>query len=55
MHNSCTTAIETTFIGKPLVTYVPFKMVHDWEIPNKLGYRVESLDELSNTLNSIFH
>ena len=54
MHNSCTTAIETTFIGKPLVTYVPFKMVHDWEIPNKLGYKVESLDELSNTLNSIF-
>ena len=54
MHNSCTTAIETTFIGKPLVTYVPFKMVHDWEIPNKLGHLVETLDELSRTLNSIF-
>ncbi len=54
MHNSCTTAIETTFIGKPLVTYIPFKMVHDWEIPNKLGSRVETLDELSYTVNSIF-
>ena len=54
MHNSCTTAIETTYIGKPLVTYVPFKMIHDWEIPNKLGYRVETLDELSHTVNSIF-
>ena len=54
LHNSCTTAIETTYIGKPLVTYIPFKMIHDWEIPNKLGYKVKTLDELNSTVNSIF-
>ena len=25
MHNGCVTALEATFSGKPVVTYIPFK------------------------------
>ncbi|MDC2997459.1 hypothetical protein OAY51_02535 [Candidatus Pelagibacter sp.] len=54
MHNSCTTALEATVSKKPLVTYIPFKQEHAWEIPNKLGYQVYSLEDLSATVNRLF-
>lgn len=54
MHNNCTTAIEATFSNKPVVTYIPFKQKYGREIPNELGHRVESLEELSQTVNALF-
>ncbi len=55
MHNGCTTAIEATILGKPVVTYMPTKLEHyTCEVPNSLGYKVKTLDELSNKLNHIF-
>jgi len=54
MHNNCTSAIEATFSGKPIVTYIPFKQEYRREIPNELGYRVETLKELSRTVNTLF-
>lgn len=54
MHNSCTTALEATVSNKPLVTYIPFKQDYAWEVPNKLGYQVYSLEDLSATVNRIF-
>ena len=37
-----------------MVTYIPFKQEHAWEIPNKLGYQVYSLEDLSATVNRLF-
>ena len=54
MHNGCTTALEATVSGKPLVTYVPFETSFDNHPPNHLGHRAKSPEELSNILKSIF-
>ena len=55
MHSGCTTAIEASVLGKPVVTYIPFELEHyTCEVPNSLGFRVESLKELSNKVNAIY-
>ena len=55
MHNGCTTAIEATVSGKPVVTYKPFHQKYtSREIPNKLGHQAESLEELSRIVNNLF-
>ena len=55
MHCGCTTAIEATVAGKPVVSYVPFKMNYSASFTNKLGYHVESLEKLSSTIDDIFN
>ena len=42
MHNSCTTALEATVSEKPIVTYIPFQQRHGYQLPNELGYCVET-------------
>ena len=54
MHNGCTSATEATISGKPVISYEPFPMKHRPTFTNKLGYRVESLENLSNVVNQIF-
>jgi hypothetical protein len=54
MHNGCTTAIEATISGKPVITYLPFKQEYAREIPNELGEHVESLEDLTHTVNNLF-
>ena len=55
MHNSCTSAIEATISGKPVITYIPFHQeFSSREIPNKLGHQIETLEELSKTVNNLF-
>ncbi len=54
MHNGCVTALEATFSGKPVVTYIPFKQSFARKLPNELGYRVEKLDELLLKVNNLF-
>ena len=54
MHNSCTTAFEAIVSEKPLVTYIPFEQEHGYEMPNGLGYRVESKEELLSKVNALF-
>ena len=54
MHNGCTTALEGIVSEKPVVTYVPFPVYYKGELPNKLGQRVESLEKLLHTVNTIF-
>ncbi len=51
MHNGCTTALETSFIGKPLITYLPSKRKYKKNFSNKLGFRITSLKQLSNKVN----
>ena len=55
MHNSCTSAIEATISGKPIITYSPFNQKYSREIPNELGYKVETLEKLSQTINTLFN
>ena len=54
MHNGCTTAIEATVSGKPVITYKPFNQEYTFDIPNKLGHQAESLEELSRIVNNLF-
>ena len=54
MHNGCTTALEATISMKPVVTYIPFKQIYRNDIPNRLGHIVNSLEDLSKKVNSIF-
>jgi len=55
MQNSCTSAIEATISGKPVVTYLPFEQKYHREIPNKLGHKVDSVEKLSRTVNDLFN
>jgi surface carbohydrate biosynthesis protein len=56
IHNGCTTAIEATVLGKPVITYIPFKLEHyTSEVPNNLGFRVESLKQLLSKVNNIYY
>ena len=54
VHNGCTTALEATISGKPVVTYIPFQQKHPRELANELGHRVESTEELLKKINSLF-
>ena len=54
MHNGCTTALEATVSGKPVLTYIPFKQKYPREFANELGYPVKSPEELSVKVNAIF-
>lgn len=54
MHNGCTTALEATISGKPVVTYLPFKREYARDLPNKLGVRVHSPEALSVAVNRLF-
>jgi surface carbohydrate biosynthesis protein len=54
MHNGCTTALEATISGKPVITYLPFAQKFQMELPNSLGYRVKTRDELLGAVKSVF-
>ena len=54
MHNSCTTALEATISKKPVVTYVLPGQKYSPQLANELGYRVKSVEELLNKINTIF-
>ncbi len=51
MHNGCTTGLEASVIGKPIITYLPFNRKYKKNFPNKLGFRVNSLKQLSHRVN----
>jgi surface carbohydrate biosynthesis protein len=54
MHNSCTSAFEGEFMGKPVITFVPFKQKYGHPLANMLGSRVENNDELLKKANLFF-
>lgn len=55
MHNGCTTAIEATVSGKPVLTYKPFEMEYANELPNTLGYNIKSKEELLIKANELLN
>ena len=54
MHNGCTTAYEATISGKPVITYLPIDQEYERKIPNELGERVKSLEDLAEVVNRLF-
>ena len=54
MHNGCTTAFEATVSNKPLLTYVPYVQKYGNELPNKLGFYVQTPEELLKKVNNFF-
>ncbi len=54
MHNGCTTALETTVSGTPLLSYVPFKQEYNFDLANELGFRIENKEELLRKVNTLF-
>lgn len=55
MHNGCTTALETTVSGKPLLTFDPFSVESSQEIFNTLGYNIKTKEQLLIKANDIFN
>ena len=55
MHNGCTTAYEATISHKPLITYVPFVMQYGNDLPNELGYIINTKEDLSDKVNDLFN
>tara|TARA_Y100000389_G_scaffold205091_1_gene263025 strand:- start:19738 stop:21111 length:1374 start_codon:yes stop_codon:yes gene_type:complete len=53
MHNGCTTAFETVISKKPLLTYIPYKQNWGNEIPNQLGFKIRTENELSFKIDQI--
>ena len=55
MHNGCTTALEATISGKPVLTYSPFKTEYDSKLFNILGYKINSKEDLLSKANELFN
>jgi hypothetical protein len=55
MHNGCTTSIEATISGKPVLTYSPFQMEYDHKLANSLGHNITSKEELLIKANELFN
>ena len=53
IHNGCTTAMEATVSGKPVISFVPFTKTYEHVIPNSLGYKVKDSEELIQVVKKI--
>lgn len=54
IHNGCTTAIESYLLGKPIISYVPYKSKeYDIHIANMTGRECNSIEELVSVGKSI--
>lgn len=53
MHNGCTTALESTISGTPVVTYVPVQSEF-LALPNDLGHKARDHLELRSLLDDLF-
>ncbi len=53
MHNGCTTAIEASISGKPVITFKPFEMEYAHELSNSLGHVITSNEDLKIKVNEI--
>ena len=55
MHNGCTSAIEATISKKPVLTYNPLGLAHKENLSNRLGYKINSKEELLKKTNELFN
>ena len=55
IQNGCTSAIEASVMEKPIISYGPDRVYDNLDIPNSLGYRARTINELTNSLELIFN
>lgn len=54
IHNSCTSAIEATIAGKPVITFRPFdQLAREFNIPNRFGSETGSISETIAAVKSV--
>lgn len=53
LHNGCTSAVEAVLQKVPVITYGPDRVHSDLGIPNQLGIRANSIEELEQALEQI--
>lgn len=53
IHNSCTSALEATMQGVPVISFVPSAICDVLDVPNKLGVRVISQQELASAVSQV--
>ena len=46
IHNGCTTALEATVSGTPVITFIPFNQKYGRDLANQLGTRVDSKEAM---------
>ena len=45
IHHGCTSAVESIFIGKPVISFLTnLNLIHQPSIPNLVGFRADSID-----------
>lgn len=54
LHNGCTTSIEASISGKPVITFIPFEQVYNRGMANELGHLVKNENELLLKVNELF-
>lgn len=54
MHNSCTSAFEAEFMGKPVITFIPFHQVYGHHLANMMGSCVKNNEEILEKANLLF-
>ena len=54
MHNGCTTAVEATVSGKPVITYLPFEQKYARQLANDIGIRAHTPSELFQRVCEFF-
>lgn len=52
IHNGCTSAMEGYYLDKPVISYIPTKETQH-EIPNQLGIRVSTINQVCEALEQI--
>lgn len=53
IHNSCSSALESSVYGVPVISYVPSDLCDLLKIPNKIGKRVENPQELAAAVEQL--
>jgi surface carbohydrate biosynthesis protein len=53
LHNGCTTAMEATISGVPVLTYKPIDQKYSREIPNSVGLSVSTRTQLAKALREL--
>lgn len=56
VHNGCTTAVEGSLLGTPIISFVPIDDPrYEFELPNKLGGRAASIDAVIDYINAAYN
>lgn len=56
LHNGCTTAVESSVLGTPAVSYMPVTAdCYDYHLPNSLSHRAHTVDQVHELLDAVLN